>query len=144
MKRKKKIFIDDSFWISILDSSATNHQINRAKYESHVTEGCLLYTSNLVLGNAFSYLYKNISGEVAEQFYHFIMRAYNMGSLRLEWVGKKYSKEAVQIILKEKNISDFDLIEASIFVICKAKRIKHILSDRISNTSGQFSWIVPL
>ena len=144
MKRKKKIFIDDSFWISILDSSAATHQINREKYESHVREGCLLYTSNLVLGNAFSYLYKNISVEMAEQFYHFIMRAYNMGSLRLEWVGKKYSKEAVQIILKNKNDSDFDLIKASIYVICKTKRIKHILSDSISNTNGQFSWIVPL
>lgn len=144
MKRKKKIFVDDSFWISLLDPENSNYEKNRDKYESFVNEGCLIYTSNIVLGNAFSYFDKHISSDIAEQFYHFVLRAYNLGSLRLEWVGKKYSKESIQIILKEKKEAGFDLIEASIYAICRAKRIKYILSDRPSSTNDSFSWLINL
>lgn len=142
MKRKNKYFIDESFWISLLDPSSEGYRTNRLKYEQLVKEGGNFFTSNLILGLAFNHFRKNISTDIAEQFYYFIFRAYSLGELKIEWIGKKYSREAANILFANyQGVKNINLLDASNLAICKNRKIKYYLSEKKMDILNSFPGI---
>lgn len=131
MKRKNKYLIDESFWISLLDPTSESYKVNRLKYEQLVKEGGIFYTSNFILGLAFNHFKKNLSTDIAEQFYYFIFRSYTLGELKIEWIGKKYSKEATSILFADsQGAKNINLLDAANLAICRNRKIKYYLSDK--------------
>lgn len=125
----KKIFIDETAWYSIMDSSASSHNNITEKFNLALEEGTKFFTSNIAVGNTITRVKENLSAETSLKFNEIIEDAHMGNYLRVMWIGRRTQKEAIRLMRKNSQIP-LQLYDFANAVLMERRGINTILSER--------------
>lgn len=124
------VFIDSSALFAWSDASCPQ---NRAIHDYLLRENPPLVTTNIVIAETISLITKRISKRIGIQFAEAIE-----GSriIQVIYADELLTKAALKLYRKYTD-KDFDLIDATSFVLCKERKIKQVLTlDRHFSQMG--------
>ena len=112
-----KVFVDTWGWLTLYDKRESQHQRVVAWYEDFRAQEGQLYTTDYVLDETFTLLFKRLPFSKAQQALHLLGVAAQTGYLNLEWITPErfVRTQALRLKLQDKpNISFTDLSSMSV------------------------------
>lgn len=118
------IFIDTSAWVALADTDDSNHRKAAGNYPSILSEFGRMVTSNLVIGETYILLLKELGHNAAFAFLEKIRTSPR--------IVRVYSTELIETeaeaLLRKYDDHDFSYTDAVSFVIMKRQKLKKAFS----------------
>jgi len=118
------IFIDTSAWVALADTDDSNHKKAAGNYPSILSEFGRMVTSNLVIGETYILLLKELGHNAAFAFLEKIRTSPR--------IVRVYSTELIETeaeaLLRKYDDHDFSYTDAVSFVIMKRQKLKKAFS----------------
>lgn len=123
------IFIDTWGWITLGNNKEKRHKEVSQFYKELIRKNILIYTSDYILDELITFLFKRISFDEASDFIKAILKSGERGPVEIEKVTSKdftYAWELRQTFKDKPHISFTDLTSMSVM---KRLKINNILTD---------------
>lgn len=121
-----KVFVDTWGWLTLYDKRESQHQYVVDWYTDFRARKGKLYTTDYVLDETFTLLFKRLPFSQAQQALHILGTAAQTGNLNLEWITpESFAKtQALRLKLQDKpNISFTDLSSMSVMAALKISTV---------------------
>ncbi len=130
----KLIFVDTSAWIMLINKSETDHQAAVQIYGK--MSKATLVTSNLVIGETYTWLRKKIGCDKALEFLNAIDQKHELSQVKIIYSEPALEKQAVQLLDKYRD-HDFSYADAVSFSIMRNLGVKQAFTyDRHFLSAG--------
>ncbi len=98
---RRRIFVDTSAWIALIDESDRHHQKAREYYEQWVKRtGVELITSDYIIDETLTVIRYRVGLLYAHRFWDAIEQAQSQNILRITWVEQKTWQEALSLFFR--------------------------------------------
>jgi predicted nucleic acid-binding protein len=123
-----KLFVDTWGWLTLYDQRERHHQDVVDVYTTVRTQGGKLYTTDYVLDETFTLLFKRLPFSKAQQALQMLDKAVDTGYLILEWIDEnRFAKtKALRLKFQDKPYISFTDLSSMVVVVDLA--ISHILT----------------
>ncbi len=124
-----KLFIDTWGWIVLFNKREPRHKEADAFYRSFRLQGGEIYTSDYVLDETFTLLFKRVPGKAASEALRLINSACHEGFVELVWVLPQLFEKTKQFRLKLQDKPGISFTDLTSMLIMKEHGISSILTD---------------
>jgi uncharacterized protein len=123
-----KLFIDTWGWLALRDRKASRHEEVRDFYLRFRARKGIIYTSDYILDETITLLFRRLSFNVAKGSLEMIDRANKEGYLRVEWVTPERFEKAKGLRLKYQDKPKISFTDLTSMVLMKELGIKDIIT----------------
>jgi len=126
---KEMLFIDTWGWVALHNRREPRHSEVKAFYQDFRLSGGKLYTTDYVLDETLTLLFRRLPLDQAKTSLESINNAIDRGYLTLEWIGPSRFEEAKSLRLKFDDKPRISFTDLTSMVVMKELRVKPILTD---------------
>jgi predicted nucleic acid-binding protein len=131
----KAVFVDTSAWIMLLNKSEELHEDASSIY-NNLLEGVFLVTSNMVVGETYTWLRKKVGFAPAFRYLSALDRKEKLGQIAIMYSDAVLEKEAVNILEQFKD-QVFSFADAVSFAVMRKNGIRKAFAyDRYFLVAG--------
>jgi predicted nucleic acid-binding protein len=123
-----KLFVDTWGWLTLYDRRESQHQRVADFYTDLRAQGGQLYTTDYVLDETFTLLFKRLPFVQAQQALHLLDIAMQAGYLHLEWITPERFTQAKLLRLKLQDKPDISFTDLSSMSVMSELGISAILT----------------
>lgn len=123
-----KLFVDTWGWLTLDDRRESQHQRVADFYTDYRAQGGQLYTTDYVLDETFTLLFKRLPFVQAQQALHLLDIAMQAGYLRLEWITPERFTQAKLLRLKLQDKPDISFTDLSSVSVMSELGISTVLT----------------
>ena len=123
------LVIDTWGWITLLNKQEPRHETVSAYYTDARSKGKTIYTTDYILDETFTLLFRRLPFPLAGKAMSFINDAVDNGYLLVEWVTPERFKAAKALRLQYKDKPKISFTDITTMVIMKELSMTHILTD---------------
>lgn len=125
----KKLFIDTWGWLTLRDKTQKKHEKVSKFLKEYIGSGGLLYTTDYVLDETFTLLFRRLSLSEAESSMKLILNSLKAGEFYLEWITPERFIRAWKFRQKFRNKTLISFTDMSSMVIMQEIGIRQILTE---------------
>jgi len=129
MENERNIFIDTWGWIVIHNKREERHREVRSFYRNFRLRGGMVYTTDYVLDETFTLLFRRLSSDSAVLFINFLDSAIRQGYLILLWTSPERFEAAKQLRLQFRDKPMISFTDFTSMVVMRELAIKSILTE---------------
>ncbi len=122
------VFVDTWGWLTLYDKRESQHSQVAAWYADFRAQGGQLYTSDYVLDETFTLLFKRLSFPQAQQAMQLLDAAVQAGSLNLVWVTPELFAQAQTLRFKLRDKPTISFTDLSSMRVMLALGISNVLT----------------
>jgi predicted nucleic acid-binding protein len=125
-----KVFVDTWAWIAL----ARRDQHHVAAKEQHaklISSGCIYVTTNLVITELITQLYRALPVDDARRFVEAVFAAFESGTYELEWVSPERFEEAWELRKKFNDKPAISFVDFTSFVVARELGIVKIFTGDV-------------
>jgi len=126
---KEMLFIDTWGWVALHNKQETEHGEVKAFYREYRLSGGKIYTTDYVLDETLTLVFRRLPLEQAKRSMGSINDAIGQGYLRLEWISPLRFEEAKALRLKFSDKPRISFTDLTSMVVMKELGVKSILTD---------------
>ncbi len=126
---KNKLFIDSWGWIAIQNKQEPRYLEINAFYKNFSLQGGVVYTSDYVLDETITLLFRRLPYSLAQKAIILIDEAVNGGYLRLEWITHDRFEKAKKLRLKLQDKPRISFTDLTSMVIMNEIGVMQVLTD---------------
>lgn len=126
---KEMLFIDTWGWVALHNRREPRHSEVSAFYRDFRLRGGRLYTTDYVLDETLTLLFRRLPFEQAKSSMEFLSNAIDRGYLTLEWIDSVRFEEAKTLRLKFHDKPRISFTDLTSMVVTKELGVKSILTD---------------
>jgi predicted nucleic acid-binding protein len=126
---KEALFIDTWGWIVIHNKREPRHSAVDALYRKCRLTGNSIYTTDYVLDETFTLLFRRLPLPLAEESVEYLDKAIGRGYLNLEWVSPERFEEAKVLRLRFRDKPKMSFTDLTSMVIMREIGVTSILTD---------------
>lgn len=135
LSMNKAVFVDTSAWIMLLNKSEELHEDASSIY-NNLLEGVFLVTSNMVVGETYTWLRKKVGFAPAFRYLSALERKEKLGQIAIMYSDALLEKEAVNILEQFKD-QDFSFMDAVSFTLMRKNGVRKAFAyDRHFQVAG--------
>ena len=123
------LFIDTWGWVALHNRRETRHGEVKAFYQEYRLSGGKIYTTDYVLDETLTLLFRRLPLEQAKTSMESINNAIDRGYLYLEWINHSRFEETKTLRLKFDDKPRISFTDLTSMVVMKESRVKTILTD---------------
>lgn len=123
------MFIDTWGWLALRDRREDLHEEAKTVYQKYRKKNANLYTSDYVLDETFTLLFKRLSKRLAQDSIDQIHKTIETNSLTLGWINQKEFNRAKRLREKFQDKPDISFTDLTSMVIMEKYSIKKILTS---------------
>lgn len=123
------LFIDTWGWVALHNRRETRHGEVKAFYREYRLSGGKIYTTDYVLDETLTLLFRRLPLELAKKSMESINDAIAQGYLDLEWISPSLFEEAKVLRLKFDDKPRISFTDLTSMVVMKELGVKSILTD---------------
>ena len=123
-----KLFVDTWGWLTLYDKRESQHQRVVDFYTDFRAQDGQLYTTDYVLDETFTLLFKRLPFVQAQQALHLLDIATQVGYLRLEWITPERFAQAKVLRLKLQDKPDISFTDLTSMSVMAELRIPTVLT----------------
>lgn len=123
-----KLFIDTWGWLALRDRREDLHEDAKNVYQKYRKKGANLYTSDYILDETFTLLFKRLSKGLAHDSIERIHKTIETSLVTLEWVNRKEFNHAKRLRAKFQDKPNISFTDLTSMAIMEEKSIKKILT----------------
>jgi Predicted nucleic acid-binding protein, contains PIN domain len=124
-----KLFVDSWAWIAISNQREPRHQEIKTLYEDLRLKKGILYTTDYILSETLTSLFKNLPFKTAKEGLEKIEKGISENYLILEWITKERFKKARDLRLKFQDKPRISFTDLTSMVVMKGLGIKDVLTE---------------
>ena len=124
-----RLLIDTWGWYTLGNVRELRHKKVKTFYEQSRQAGSVIYTTDYILDETITLLYRRISGFTARSFTQGIMIAIERGFLRLEEITSSRFKRAWELRQRFHDKPTISFTDLTSFVVMQDLRLSHVLTD---------------
>jgi predicted nucleic acid-binding protein len=124
-----KLLIDTWGWVTLSNKREPRHEEIKVFYEDFRHKKGVLYTTDYILDETITLLFRHLPFETAKEGLEKIERAIAENYLVLEWINKKRFKKAKDLRLKLQDKPRISFTDLTSMVVMKELRIKDVLTE---------------
>jgi len=122
------LFVDTWGWLALRDKGDARHQGAAAAFHAALKADRVV-TTDFVLDETFTLLFRRLSAQRATESVEFLMAAVETGSVVLAAVSPFRFAEAVKLRLKYRDKPEISFTDFSSMVVMRELRVKEILTE---------------
>jgi predicted nucleic acid-binding protein len=126
---KEVLFIDTWGWVVIHNKREPRHYEVDALYREFRLNGGSIYTTDYVLDETFTLLFRRLPLPLAEESVGLLDEAIKEGYLNLEWVSPERFEEAKELRLRFRDKPKISFTDLTSMVVMKELGVSSILTD---------------
>lgn len=126
---KEVLFIDTWGWVVIHNKREPRHYEVDALYRELRLNGGSIYTTDYVLDETFTLLFRRLPLPLAEESVGLLDEAIKEGYLNLEWVSPERFEEAKELRLRFRDKPKISFTDLTSMVVMKELGVSSILTD---------------
>jgi predicted nucleic acid-binding protein len=124
-----KLLIDTWGWITLTNKRERRHEKVKIFYEEFRHKKGILYTTDYILNEAITLLFRHLPFETAREGLDRIERGIGENYLILEWTTKERFNKAMGLRLRFKDKPRISFTDLTSMVVMKELRIKDVLTE---------------
>ena len=124
-----KLFVDTWGWLTIHNKREPKHTEVNALYKKYRSQGGTIYTTDYVLDETLTLLFRRLSFSLATECMLFLDDAILKGYLILKWTSPEIFEEAKSLRLKFKDKPKISFTDLTSMAVMKELGITSILTD---------------
>lgn len=124
-----KLFIDTWGWLALRDRREDLHGEAKNVYQKYRKKNANLYTSDYVLDETFTLLFKRLAKRLAQDSIDQIHRTIETNSVTLGWINQKEFNHAKRLRAKFQDKPDISFTDLTSMAIMEEHSIKKILTN---------------
>ncbi|HHY99175.1 MAG TPA: PIN domain-containing protein [Firmicutes bacterium] len=132
----KSIFIDTWGWIVLGHRKDPHHQLVSSLYKSLRTAGALVYTSDYVIDELITLLFRREIPDEAFRFVERILSAAAQGFLIIERISPEQFAKAWELRLRFKDKPQISFTDFTTMIVMQERQIEQVLTD-----DKRFTWV---
>ena len=136
-----RIFVDQTAWVQITDSSSLYHQAIQSEFNKALVNGDRLFTHNVAIGLALSEIKSKKGNAVAGKFSEIIEEAHTGTHLNILWISRRTQKEASRLFRQKADL-ELDIFDFASYILMKRRRIATIITTKKAYNSLELK-VVP-
>ena len=125
----KKVFIDTWAWLSIWDKKQKEHKEVVKYYENALTENIAIYTTDYILDETITLLFRRLPYEKAITFVEIIQEAEEKQDFYIERINDYRFEKSISLRKKYKDKPGISFTDFSSMVVMKEIGIKKIITN---------------
>lgn len=126
---KEVLFIDTWGWVVIHNKREPRHYEVDALYREFRLNGGSIYTTDYVLDETFTLLFRRLPLPLAQESVGLLDEAIKEGYLNLEWVSPERFEEAKELRLRFRDKPKISFTDLTSMVVMKELGVSSILTD---------------
>jgi len=126
---ENKIFIDTWGWLTLRDKSEKKHHEVTGFIRKCLSRNILIYTTDYILDETFTLLFKRLSFSKAENSFDLIRNAMDKGEFQLEWITPERFYQTCEFRQKFRDKPEISFTDLSSMVVMQELKIRHILTE---------------
>lgn len=126
-----KLFIDTWGWIVLHNRREPRHEEIKASYRSFRDQKGIIYTTDYVLDETFTLLFRRLPFAQAQKSLELIEQAIKEGYLQLEWITPERFERAKELRLKFQDKPRVSFTDLTSMVVMDELGITNILTEDI-------------
>lgn len=126
---KNGLFIDTWGWVTLLNKRESRYKEIRSFYSDFRNKESSIYTTDYVLDETFTLLFRRLPFPIAAKAMSFIEDAIHDGYLLLEWITPERFKQAEALRLRFKDKPKISFTDLTTIVVMKELTLIHILTE---------------
>jgi predicted nucleic acid-binding protein len=123
-----KLFIDTWGWLTLRDRNESRHEDVKGIYHQFRGKKGIIYTSDYVLDETFTLLFKRLPFKTAKESLARIDKAIEEGYLQVEWVTPERFEKAKELRLKYQDKPKISFTDLASMVVMTDLGIKNIIT----------------
>lgn len=144
MENNTRLFIDTWGWVTIHNKREPRHKEVKSFYNNFRKQGGIAYTTDYVLDETFTLLFKRLPFPQARESMERLDEAIQEGYLQLEWITPERFEEAKRLRLKFQDKPRISFTDLTSMVLMNELHITDILTEDTHFTQvGMGLLIVP-
>ena len=124
-----KLFIDTWGWLTLRDKRESRHEEATIFYQNFCNRKGMCYTTDYVLDETFTLLFKRLSFKVAKESLETIDEAVKKRYLMLDYITPRRFEEAKKLRLKFQDKPYISFTDFTSMIVMKEAKIAEILTD---------------
>ncbi|MGQ0793078.1 MAG: type II toxin-antitoxin system VapC family toxin [Deltaproteobacteria bacterium] len=124
-----KLFIDTWGWLALRDNGEAKHREAGEIYSKFRRDGAAIYTSEYVMDETLTLLFRRLPFDYAAKFVKETDRAAQNGYLLLEWITKERFENAKKLRIKFRDKPLISFTDLTSMVVMSELGIKYILTE---------------
>ncbi|HHB90830.1 MAG TPA: PIN domain-containing protein [Anaerolineae bacterium] len=128
MAGRDKLFIDTWGWICLFNRRERRHRDVRGHYQNARKQGEEIFTTDYVLDEVNTLIFKRIDFETASIAFETIFRSIDEGYLQLIWVTRDHFELAHQLRVKFRDKPDISFTDLTTMVVMQEFGLTEILT----------------
>ena len=126
---REKLFIDTWGWIVMLNKRESLHNDINALYKKARRDGWTICTTDYVLDETWTLLFRRLPSEVAIKAMNIISEAVSQAYLAVEWISPERFERAKDLRLKFQDKSEISFTDLTSIVVMKELGLKAVLTN---------------
>jgi len=128
MASNKRIFVDTWAWLALSNRKDDRHEVAKREYEGIKAAGYRMVTSDYVLDEVITALFRNVAFGSAVQFAESLFAAIKGNRIKLERVTEERFKVAWMLRKKYEDKPDISFTDLTSFVLMQELRINKVFT----------------
>lgn len=124
-----KLFIDTWGWIELSNKRAACYREVRQFYQNFLRKRGTIYTSDYVLDETISLLFKRLPFDLANKPLTFIEQSIRDGELQLEWISQQRFERTVELRRKYKDKPRISFTDFTSMVVMRELGITDVMTE---------------
>lgn len=123
-----KLFVDTWGWLTLRDKKESRHQEINIFYNHFLTQKGVLYTTDYVLDETFTLLFKRLSFPKAKESLELLELAIQEGYLHMEWVTPTRFERAKVLRLRFQDKPDISFTDITSMAVMEELGVSDVLT----------------
>lgn len=123
------LFIDTWGWLALRDKGERHHREAVAVFNAALSAHAAMLTSDYVLDETFTLLFRRLSAHKARESVEALMSAAEDGSVQVATINPARFREAVRLRLKFKDKPEISFTDFTSLVVMQESGVKRILTE---------------
>jgi predicted nucleic acid-binding protein len=123
-----KVFVDTWGWLTLRDRDESRHEDVKASYRQFRDQNGIIYTSDYVLDETITLVFKRLPFKTAKESLTKIDKAIEKGYLQVEWVTPERFEKAKRLRLKYKDKPKISFTDLTSMVVMKELGVTDIIT----------------
>ena len=128
MSMDRYVFVDTWAWIALSNRKDRHHEVAKREYEEIKAAGYRMVTSDYVLDEVITALFRNVAFGSAVQFVESLFAAIESNKIRLEKITKERFEAAWSLRKKYRDKPDISFTDLTSFVLMQELRVNKVFT----------------
>lgn len=124
-----KLFVDTWGWVELSNARGARYREVRRSYQNFLRKNGVIYTSEYVLDETISLLFKRLPFDLANKPLNFIEQSIKNGELKLEWISQQRFEQTIKLRRKYKDKPRISFTDFTSMVVMRELGITDVMTE---------------